>query len=104
MNVLQRYTTWPTDLSRLHLDTKGAIAALGRGYHTFFRPPYQRRVVGVKRLVLLSAMLGAAVFFLAYVPITVINVNISTGNDDTAPSGATLSGTGEVAAGIALRH
>jgi hypothetical protein len=49
-------------------------------------------------------MLGAAVFFLAYVPITVINVNVSIGNDDTAPSGATLSGTGEVAVGTALRH
>ena len=57
----------------------------------------------MKRLALLSAVLGAA-FFLAYGPIMVINVNISTGNDDTAPSGATLSGTGEVAVGTALRH
>ena len=44
-------------------------------------------------------MLGAAVFFLPYGLITV-NVNVSTGNDDTSSTGHTLSGIGEADAAM----
>ncbi len=53
----------------------------------------------MKRLVLLSAVLGTAMFFLAYGPITV-NVNVSTGNDGTSSTGPTLGGISEADAAM----
>ena len=69
-----------------------AIAS-GRGLAPFFPPPPKEGWMGMKRLVLLCAVLSVAALFFAYGPVTV-NVSISTDSNGSSEAiAATRNGT-----------